>query len=145
MKRLALPVAVAVFAGSVSYAAVALPNRVAVYFGPADRPDVTYQLWQFILLLLLGAAVAAVALAALATATSGVIAAFMSDRGTDGTRVGAAVAVWVLMWFTSLLWLAIWLGNSDHSKRSLYEFLVSVIALAGVPAVTIMVLRFRRS
>lgn len=30
-------------------------------------------------------------------------------------------------------------------ERSLYELLMSVIALAGVPEVTILVLRFRRS
>lgn len=145
MKRSGLPVAIAVFAGSVVYAAVALPDPVAVYFGPADRPDAMYQVWQFIVLDVLGAAGAAIAFATLATAASKVVTAFASARGTDISSVGAAVAAWVLMWFTVLLWLAIWLGNSDHWRRSWSELLVSVLALAGIPAVTTLVLRLRRS
>lgn len=137
--------AVAMFAGSVVFAAAVLPDPVAVYLGPANQPDVMYEVWQFLTLLAVGAGVSALAFAALARSISGVIAAFMPGREAAGSSVGAAVAAWVLTWFTSLLWLTIWLGNDDHYARSLYELLLSLVGVAGIPVVTILVLRGRSS
>lgn len=126
---------VAGFLATVVVAAVSLPSRVDVYFTPTDRPDVTYQLWQYLALVTVGAAVAALALGTMATGLTALVSAFTRGVPDPAPGIAARVGAWTLVWLGAEVWLVMWFGNGRPETRSWWELLTAVAALAGAGAI----------
>jgi Na+-driven multidrug efflux pump len=83
-----------VFVLTFGMAVLWLPSQIAMYYTPTDRPDVIYQGWQYLILILLGAFLLAFGLASGAGA---LMAAFGSGGAVTEGRVTAWVGAWVLV------------------------------------------------
>lgn len=116
---------------TVAVAAVSLPSHVDVYFTPTDRPDVTYQLWQYLTLVTVGAAVAALALGTMAAGFAALVSAFTRGVPDPAPGIAARVGAWTLVWLGAEVWLATWFGNGHPETRSWSELLIGLVGLAG--------------
>lgn len=117
------------FLATIAVAAISLPSRVDVYFTPTDRLDVTYELWQYLTLVTVGASVAALALGTMSTALTALVSAF--TRGVPGQGIEARVGAWTLVWLAVEVWLVIGFGNSHAETRSWWELLTALAGFAG--------------
>jgi hypothetical protein len=142
----ALAVAGLLFVATLTFGAVLLPDHVDVYFAPADRPDVSYELWQYLTLVAIGVVVLAMASAALASAALSLVSAFR-EGSLGRSDVAAWVGAWTFVWFSAGVWLAIWLGNENPETRSWYELLLGLTGVAGVALIVLWraeLIRWRR-
>jgi hypothetical protein len=130
-----LTVAAAGFLATVAVAAISLPSRVDVYFTPTDRPDVTYELWQYLTLVTVGAAVAALALGTMATGLTALVSAFTRGVPDPAPGIAARVGAWTLVWLGAEVWLVMWFGNGRPETRSWSELLTALAGLAGAGAI----------
>lgn len=128
---IAVLVAALVFLATATCAAVLLPGRVHLYYTPTDRPDVVYELWQYLFLVVVGAAAMALAAGATASALVSLVLAFGRDGSDTGVGVAAWAGAWTLLWFSAALWLTIWLGNDHPLTRSWLELLLALVGLTG--------------
>lgn len=119
------------FLATIAAAAVSLPSSVDVYFTPSDRPDVTYEPWQYLTLVSVGAAVMALALATMSTALTALVSAFTRGVPDPGAGVAARVGAWTLVWLSAEVWLVIGLGNGHPVTRSWWELLTAIAGLGG--------------
>jgi hypothetical protein len=131
LASMVLGAAALLFLGSIAFGTRLLPQEVEVYFTPARSPDVVYETWLYLLLLVAEACAATVGFWALARGASALIGAFGSKPGLE-SPVGPWIAAWILTWFSVALWLAILLGNGHDLQRSWLELATSLIGIAGV-------------
>lgn len=124
-------VATLAFLATVTCAAVLLPDRVHLYYTPADRPDVVYELWQYLTLVVIGAGIMVVAFGAVGSAFAALAMAFNPGKPNGDASVASWVGAWTLLWLSAEVWLAIWLGNDQPVRRSWWELLVALSGLAG--------------
>lgn len=130
--RIAIGAAALAFLATVTCAAVLLPDRVHLYYTPSERPDAVYELWQYLTLLVVGAAVMVVAFGAAASAFAWLAAAFTpGTTSSAGTSVASWVGAWTLLWLSAEVWIAVWLGNDEPVRRSWLELLVVLSGLVG--------------
>ena len=131
-RRAALLGAAAIgFLATIAVAAVSLSSSVDVYFTPSDRPDVTYEPWQYLTLVSVGAAVMVLALATMSTALTALVSAFTRGAPDPGAGIAARVGAWTLVWLSAEVWLVIGLGNGHPVTRSWWELLTAIAGLAG--------------
>ena len=90
-----------------------------------------YQLWQYIVLVGVGAPVMALAAGATASALVSLVLAFGRDASDAGAGVAAWTGAWTLLWFAAAMWLTIWLGNDHPLRRSWLELLLTLVGLTG--------------
>ncbi len=119
------------FLATVTCAAVLLPGRVHLYYTPTDRPDVVYELWQYLFVVVVGAAVMALVAGALASALVSLVLVFGRGASDDRASAAAWVGAWTLLWFSAEVWLTIWLGNDHPLRRSWLELLLALVGLTG--------------
>lgn len=133
--RLALGATAVVLLATVASAAAFLPGRVEVYYTPTDQPDVVYDLWQYLTLVVLVTPVMALAAAWIGSTLHSLVVLFVTDPPAVGTNadkdVGAWVAAWTLLWSAGAVWLVIWLGNEQPVRRSWCELLLVLAGLVG--------------
>jgi len=120
------------FVATVTCASFLLPHQVYLYYTPTDRPDVVYELWQYLTLLVVGAGLMAVAFGVVASAFASLVMAFTPGTSHAEANVAPWVGAWTLLWLSAEVWLAIWLGNDQPVRRSWLELLVALAGLAGV-------------
>lgn len=132
----------AFFVLTLAFGAVWLPARIEVYYTPTDRADVVYQLWQYLILVPIGALLLAMALATFARA---IVIVFSSEGAIAETRVMAWMSAWVFASTSAVVWVAIWLGNDHPEQRSWLESGIASVAFLGALAIVVLVLaRSRR-
>jgi hypothetical protein len=104
---------------------------VHLYYTPAERPDVVYELWQYLTLVVIGAGVMVVAFGAVSSAFVSLVMAFSPGTPDADASVAPWVGAWTILWLSAEVWLAIWLGNDLPVRRSWLELLVALSGLAG--------------
>jgi membrane protein DedA with SNARE-associated domain len=137
-------VAAVVFVATLAYAFAALPDPVAVYFGPATLPDVEYPVYWYITTMAISGPLLAWGISELGRKFFTIAEQFESRVKAGRERFGYGAVVvrslifsWALGWLTGVVWLAVGLGNSHHVARSLLELLFGSIAFAGIFVVII--------
>lgn len=135
--RIAVGVSALVFLATVTCAAVVLPDRVHLYYTPTDRPDVVYELWQYLMLLGIGGGIIAVAFGAVASAFAATLMTIGVGPSGAEPRVASWVSAWTLLWLSAEVWLVIWLGNDQPVTRSWLEVLVALSGLTGTVFVVV--------
>lgn len=141
---LVFKVAALTFVGMLVLAAMFLPDPVAVFRAPAEKPDVMYRLWQFLTLAAIGAVIGVLVFRALARGLGGLVEVFVSRSDKDRTNEAANwVSAWLLFCSSVLIGVTMWFGNTDNFARSLTEWLTGLATLAGIPVVTVLALRAR--
>ena len=134
------------FAATLVLGAVLLPDHVDVYYAPADRPDVSYELWQYLTLVAIIAVVFAIGTGGMASAAMALISAFR-EGSVGRSDVAAWVGAWTFVWFSAGVWIVIWFGNENPETRSWCEVLVALTGIAGIALIVLWraeLIRWRR-